>query len=336
MRAFSVKTSLLKLGLLSLLLLLLGSGCKKRSWQRIPNGKLEQILTELYSARGIGQTLYLTSAQQDSIYASILKSHGVSQDDLDSTIYYLSASKAKLLQKIIAQSSASIQREVDILERTTGFFKIGLEDGENNFYSPLPDTLSCPVTPLSTYPICINKEQGIYLWKVALADIPHLPSTIHQIEIQGLISGTQLLEQGQMPYIALSKQLDAKTPPLAMESVSKRLPSAGVFVLTLGESAPERATAPKEPEVPTSPTDSILSGLTDSIATGLTDSISNVPTDSIAESLPVSTPHKERKSAVPHFSAKDTVTISIYSLPTDYLGTQSLHFRLHDLRIIAR
>ena len=104
MRAFSVKTSLLKLGLLSLLLLLLGSGCKKRSWQRIPNGKLEQILTELYSARGIGQTLYLTSAQQDSIYASILKSHGVSQDDLDSTIYYLSASKAKLLQKIIALS----------------------------------------------------------------------------------------------------------------------------------------------------------------------------------------------------------------------------------------
>ena len=328
MRAFSVKTSLLKLGLLSVLLLLLGSGCKKRSWQRIPNGKLEQILTELYSARGIGQTLYLTSAQQDSIYASILQAHGVSQDDLDSTIYYLSASKAKLLQKIIAQSSASIQREVDILERTTGFFKVGLEDGENNFYSPLPDTLSCPVTPLSTYPICINKEQGIYLWKVALADIPHLPSTIHQIEIQGLISGTQLLEQGQMPYIALSKQLDAKTPPLAMESVSTRLPSSGVFVLTLGESAPERATVPKEPEVPTSPTDSILSGLTDSIATG--------STDNIAESLPVSKPHKERKGAVPHFSARDTVTISIYSLPTDYLGTQSLHFRLHDLRIIAR
>ena len=88
--------------------------------------------------------------------------------------------------------------------------------------------------------------------------------------------------------------------------------------------------------MPTSPTDSILSDLTDSIATGLTDSIANAPTDSIAESLPVSTPHKERKGAVPHFSARDTVTISIYSLPTDYLGTQSLHFRLHDLRIIAR
>ena len=151
MRAFSVKTSLLKLGLLSVLLLLLGSGCKKRSWQRIPNDKLEQILTELYSARGIGQTLYLSSDQQDSIYVSILQAHGVSQEDLDSTIYYLSASKAKLLQKIIAQSSASIQREVDILERTTGFFRIGSEDGENNFYSPLPDTLSYPVTPLSTY-----------------------------------------------------------------------------------------------------------------------------------------------------------------------------------------
>ena len=116
MRAYSVKVSLLKFGLLSVLLLLLGSGCKRRSWQRIPNGKLEQLLTELYTARGIGQTLYLSSDQQDSIYASILKSHGVSQEDLDSTIYYLSASKAKLLQKIIAQSSASIQREVEILE----------------------------------------------------------------------------------------------------------------------------------------------------------------------------------------------------------------------------
>ena len=320
MRAFSVKTSLLKLGLLSVLLLLLGSGCKKRSWQRIPNDKLEQILTELYSARGIGQTLYLSSDQQDSIYVSILQAHGVSQEDLDSTIYYLSASKAKLLQKIIAQSSASIQREVEILERTTGFFRADSEGDGGYFYSPLPDTLSCPVTPLSTYPISINSRQSSYLWKIALADLPHLPDTIHQIEIQGLISGSHIPEQGQMPCIALSKQLDAKTPPLAMESVSTRLPIGGVFVLTLGESAPESTAEPSEPEEPTIPTDSILSGLT----------------DSLANSLPESAPKKEHKRAVPHFSAKDTLTISIYSLPTDYLGTQSLHFRLHDLRIIAR
>lgn len=320
MRAFSVKASLLKLGLLSVLLLLLGSGCKKRSWQRIPNGKLEQILTELYSARGIGQTLYLSSNQQDSIYVSILQAHGVSQEDLDSTIYYLSASKAKLLQKIIAQSSASIQREVEILERTTGFFRAGSEGDGGYFYSPLPDTISCPVVPLSTYPICINNRQSDYLWKVALADIPHLPDTIHQIEIQGLISGSHIPEQGQMPCIALSKQLDAKMPPLAMESVSTRLPIGGVFVLTLGESASESTAEPSEPEEPTIPTDSILSSLTD----GMTDSFS------------VSGPHKERARAVPHFSAKDTVTISIYSLPTDYLGTQSLHFKLHDLRIVAR
>lgn len=325
MRAYSVKVSLLKFGLLSVLLLLLGSGCKRRSWQRIPNDKLEQLLTELYTARGVGQTLYLSSDQQDSIYASILKSHGVSQEDLDSTIYYLSASKAKLLQKIIAQSSASIQREVEILERTTGFFKVGLEGDEGNFYSPLPDSLSCRVTPLSTYPIRISKEQSSYLWKVALADIPNLPDTIHQIEIQGLVSGTRLPEEFQMPYIAISKQLDATPPPLAMESASMQLPIGGVFSLTLGSATPENASEP------TSSTDS-LSNTIDSIANGLMDSMP----DSTPKSLPVSRPRKESVRTAPHFSVGDTISISIYSQPSDYLGTQSLHFRLQELRIVAR
>lgn len=325
MRAYSVKVSLLKFGLLSVLLLLLGSGCKRRSWQRIPNGKLEQLLTELYTARGVGQTLYLSSDQQDSIYASILKSHGVSQEDLDSTIYYLSASKAKLLQKIIAQSSASIQREIEILERTTGFFQIGMSGDEGNLYSPLPDSLSCRVTPLSTYPIRISKEQSSYLWKVALADIPNLPDTIHQIEIQGLVSGTQLPEESQMPYIALSKQLDATPPPLAMESVSTQLPIGGTFMLTLGAATPEKTTEP------TSSTDS-LSNTIDSIANGLMDSMS----DSMPKRLPVSRPRKEPVRTAPHFSVGDTISISIYSQPSDYLGTQSLHFRLQELRIIAR
>ena len=325
MRAYSVKVSLLKFGLLSVLLLLLGSGCKRRSWQRIPNDKLEQLLTELYTARGVGQTLYLSSDQQDSIYASILKSHGVSQEDLDSTIYYLSASKAKLLQKIIAQSSASIQREVEILERTTGFFKVGLEGDEGNFYSPLPDSLSCRVTPLSTYPIRISKEQSSYLWKVALADIPNLPDTIHQIEIQGLVSGTRLPEEFQMPYIAISKQLDATPPPLAMESASMQLPIGGVFSLTLGAATPEKT------EEPTSSTDS-LSNTIDSIANGLMDSMP----DSMPKSLPVSRPRKEPVRTAPHFSVGDTISISIYSQPSDYLGTQSIHFRLQELRIVAR
>ena len=309
MRAYSVKVSWLKFGLLSMLLLLLGSGCKKRSWQRIPNDKLEKLLTELYTARGVGQTLYLTSDQQDSIYASILKSHGVSQEDLDSTI----------------------QREVEILERTAGFFQIGLEGDGGNFYSPLPDTLSCRVTPLSTYPVRINKEQSSYLWKVALADIPNLPDTIHQIEIQGLVSGTRLPEQGQMPYIALSKQLDATPPPLAMESVSTQLPIGGAFVLTLGTSTPERTAEPKKEPEPTSSTDSLSKAL-DSIANGLMDSMS----DSMSNSLPASRPLKEPVRTPPHFSVGDTISISIYSLPSDYLGAQSLHFRLQELRIIAR
>ena len=329
MRAYSVKVSLLKFGLLSVLLLLLGSGCKRRSWQRIPNGKLEQLLTELYTARGVGQTLYLSSDQQDSIYASILKSHGVSQEDLDSTIYYLSASKAKLLQKIIAQSSASIQREVEILERTTGFFQIGMRGDEGNLYSPLPDSLSCRVTPLSTYPIRISKEQSCYLWKVALADIPNLPDTIHQREIQGLVSGTQLPEESQMPYIAISKQLDATPPPLAMESVSMQLPIGGVFSLTLGAATPEKTAEP------TSSTDS-LSNTIDSIANGLMDSVSDSMPDSMPKSLPVSRPRKEPVRTAPHFSVGDTISISIYSQPSDYLGTQSLHFRLQELRIVTR
>ena len=329
MRANSVKVSLLKLGLLSALLLLLGSSCKRRSWQRIPNDELEQLLTELYTARGVGQTLFLSSDQQDSIYASILKSHGVSQEDLDSTIYYLSASKAKLLQKIIAQSSASIQREVEILERTTGFFQIGMRGDEGNLYSPLPDSLSCRVTPLSTYPIRISKEQSCYLWKVALADIPNLPDTIHQIEIQGLVSGTQLPEESQMPYIAISKQLDATPPPLAMESVSMQLPIGGVFSLTLGAATPEKTAEP------TSSTDS-LSNTIDSIANGLMDSVSDSMPDSMPKSLPVSRPRKEPVRTAPHFSVGDTISISIYSQPSDYLGTQSLHFRLQELRIVTR
>lgn len=342
MRAYSVKVSLLKLGLLSVLLLLLGSGCKRRSWQRIPNDELEQLLTELYTARGVGQTLYLTSDQQDSVYASILKSHGVSQEDLDSTIYYLSGSKAKLLQKIIAQSSASIQREVEILERTAGFFSIGLEGGEGNFYSPLPDSLSCRVTPLSTYPIRINKERSSYHWRVALADIPNLPDTIRQVEIQGLVSGTHLPEQGQMPYIAISKQLDATPPPLAMESVSQRLPIGGAFLLTLGSSPLGRNSEPKEEkseqqlEELASSIDSLSSNLTDSITKESTNSIEKDLTSGVVDDLPVSRPQKKPARPVPRFSVGDTISISIYSLPSDYLGAQSLHFRLQELRIIAR
>ncbi len=328
MRANSVKVSLLKLGLLSALLLLLGSGCKRRSWQRIPNDELEQLLTELYTARGIGQTLFLSSDQQDSIYASILKSHGVSQEDLDSTIYYLSGSKAKLLQKIIAQSSASIQREVEILERTTGFFRISLESDEGNFYSPLPDTLSCRVTPLSTYPVRISKEQSSYHWRVALADIPNLPDTIRQVEIQGLVSGTHLPEQGQMPRIALSKQLDATPPPLAMESVSSRLPIGGAFVLTLGSTTPESTAEPKEELESTSSMDSVANSLANLMPSDLT--------GNVVDNLSVSRSNKEPARSVPHFSVSDTISISIYSLPSDYLGAQSLHFRLQELRIIAR
>lgn len=333
MRANSVKISLLKLGLLSvLLLLLLGSSCKRRSWQRIPNDELEQLLTELYTARGVGQTLYLTSDQQDSVYASILKSHGVSQEDLDSTIYYLSGSKAKLLQKIIAQSSASIQREVEILERTAGFFRISLEGDEGNFYSPLPDTLSCRVTPLSTYPVRISKEQSSYHWRVALADIPNLPDTIRQVEIQGLVSGTHLPEQGQMPRIALSKQLDATPPPLAMESVSSRLPIGGAFVLTLGSTTPEStAESTAEPREELESTSSM-----DSIASNLANLMSSDPTSNVVDNLSVSRSNKEPARSVPHFSVSDTISISIYSLPSDYLGAQSLHFRLQELRIIAR
>lgn len=332
MRAYSVKVSLLKLGLLSVLLLLLGSSCKRRSWQRIPNDELEQLLTELYTARGVGQTLYLTSDQQDSVYASILKSHGVSQEDLDSTIYYLSGSKAKLLQKIIAQSSASIQREVEILERTTGFFRISLEGDEGNFYSPLPDTLSCRVTPLSTYPVRISKEQSSYHWRVALADIPNLPDTIRQVEIQGLVSGTHLPEQGQMPCIALSKQLDATPPPLAMESVSSRLPIGGAFVLTLGSTTPEStAESTAEPREELESTSSM-----DSVANSLANLMPSDLTGNVVDNLSVSQSNKEPARSVPHFSVSDTISISIYSLPSDYLGAQSLHFRLQELRIIAR
>lgn len=333
MRANSVKVSLLKLGLLSvLLLLLLGSSCKRRSWQRIPNDELEQLLTELYTARGVGQTLYLTSDQQDSVYASILKSHGVSQEDLDSTIYYLSGSKAKLLQKIIAQSSASIQREVEILERTAGFFSIGLEGGEGNFYSSLPDSLSCRVTPLFTYPIRINKERSSYHWRVALADIPNLPDTIRQVEIQGLVSGTHLPEQSLMPCIAISKQLDATPPPLAMESVSQRLPIGGAFVLTLGSTTPEStAESTAEPREELESTSSM-----DSIASNLANLMLSDPTSNVVDNLSVSRSNKEPARSVPHFSVSDTISIFIYSLPSDYLGAQSLHFRLQELRIIAR
>lgn len=311
-----MKASCTSVKLLLLLLLcgLLAVGCSKRSWQRIPNDQLQQLLTELYTARGVGQALYISAAEQDSIYASILQAHGVSQEDLDSTIYYLSATKAKVLQKIIAQASASIERDVEIFERTTGSFRVGIDGDEGYFYSPLPDTLSRLVTPLSPYPICINKRQSSYHWKIALADIPHLPDTVRQVEIQGLISGTQLPEQGQMPYIALSKQLDATPPPLAIESTSTQLPLGGRFVLTLGTAQTE-PTAP-QPQDPNSPIDSVTNGL--------------------ADTLSVTPPRKAPHRPVPSFSAGDTLSITIYGLPTAYESERSLLFRLYDLRIIAR
>lgn len=314
-----MKASFTSVKLLLLLLLcgLLAVGCSKRSWRRIPNDQLQQLLTELYTARGVGQALYISAAEQDSVYASILQAHGVSQEDLDSTIYYLSATKAKVLQKIIAQASASIERDVEILERTTGSFRVGIDGDEGYFYSPLPDTLSRLVTPLSPYPICINKRQSSYHWKIALADIPHLPDTVRQVEIQGLISGTQLPEQGRMPYIALSKQLDATPPPLAVESTSTQLPLGGRFVLTLG-------TAPTEPTEPTAPQPQEPNSHVDSVANGLADTLSVTP--------PRKAPHRP----VPKFSAGDTLSITIYGLPTAYESERSLLFRLYDLRIIAR
>ena len=104
-----------------------------------------------------------------------------------------------------------------------------------------------------------------------------------------------------------------------------QLPIGGVFSLTLGAATPEKT------EEPTSSTDS-LSNTIDSIANGLMDSMP----DSMPKSLPVSRPRKEPVRTAPHFSVGDTISISIYSQPSDYLGTQSLHFRLQELRIVAR
>lgn len=296
----------LRLGLLIALVALLGVGCKRRSWHRIPNGKLQTLLTELYTARGIGQALYLTPDEQDSLYTSILRTHKVSQEDLDSTIYYLSASKAKVLQKIIAQSSSSIQRKVAILERNTGFSNLDLsaafgevvEEEHEYFYMPLSDSISCRVTALSPYPIQINEQQHSYRWQIALADIPNLPETIREVEIQGLISDTRLPSQYQMPYIALSKQLDGTHAPFGSESVSTQLPFGGQFRLTLVQ------------DTESSMVDMMTSD----------------------DSLTVATP----PSHMLHFSASDTISVSIYAPPTDYLSKTALRFKLHDLRIIAR
>ena len=117
-----------------------------------------------------------------------------------------------------------------------------------------------------------------------------------------------------MPYIALSKQLDATPPPLAVESTSTQLPLGGRFVLTLG-TAPTKPTATQQQE-PNSYVDSVANGL--------------------ADTLSVTSPHTVPHRPVPKFSAGDTLSITIYGLPTAYESERSLLFRLYDLRIIAR
>ncbi len=281
------RSSLVKLGLVFLLFALLGGGCRKQSWHRISNSELEKLLAELYIARGVGQSLYLTSEQQDSLYSSILQTHKLTQEDLDSTIYYLSSSKAKVLLKIIDRSKASVQRELDLLERAAeeGYDIGKIKSEQKDFYMPLSDSISCSVTILSPYPIQINRSKSYYQWQVALSDIPNHPETIWQVEIEGLVCGTVLPAQYQMPMITISKQLNGNPPPLAMQSVTRRLPIGGTFKLSLGEKG----------------------------ATGSEGSID----------FPLL------------FTPTDTVTVSVYCLPTDYLDSQSLYFKLQDLRIVA-
>ena len=107
-----------------------------------------------------------------------------------------------------------------------------------------------------------------------------------------------------------------------------QLPIGGVFSLTLGSATPENASEPTEEPEPTS--------YMDSISSSLTDLMSSDPTGSVVGDHPVSRPRKEPVRTAPHFSVGDTISISIYSQPSDYLSTQSLHFRLQELRIVAR
>ncbi len=74
----------------------------------------------------------------------------------------------------------------------------------------------------------------------------------------------------------------------------------------------------------------------DSVANSLANLMPSDLTGNVVDNLSVSRSNKEPARSVPHFSVSDTISISIYSLPPDYLGAQSLHFRLQELRIIAR
>src|SRR3712207_1419963 len=86
--------------LLAVLLLCGSNSCSRRDWHELSERKLQDVLTDLYLARAVGQSAGISPSQADSVYQDVLRRHGVTQMDIDSTIFYLSASKANVLEKV--------------------------------------------------------------------------------------------------------------------------------------------------------------------------------------------------------------------------------------------
>lgn len=71
-----------------LLLLLLVYGCNHKPKEVLPEDEMVDLLTDLQLAEGYLNSAGPNSVERDALIASVLKKHGVSQAQLDSTIAY--------------------------------------------------------------------------------------------------------------------------------------------------------------------------------------------------------------------------------------------------------
>lgn len=222
--------------LLAVLLLCGSNSCSRRDWHELSERKLQNVLTDLYLARAVGQSAGISPSQADSVYQDVLRRHGVTQMDIDSTIFYLSASKANVLEKVALQAANSLSPQLALLERSVQhqFAPDGYMMGETqSYFLPQNDSISLLITPQQRAFLQFEAPQDSYSWQVALKDVPHCPPTIRSVMVSGLAYDLQTLSQDLRPWINVSVHRQDGKPSYRSESSTLQLPHNGPFEVYL-------------------------------------------------------------------------------------------------------
>lgn len=218
-------------GVLFFFLVGVGTGCQQRkSWKKLSAKKVENLLCDLYFAEGM-----LAVANFDEVpdtvrvmlYNDIYKRHGATQEDLDSTLFYMSASQIKLLIEVVSKAEKRIEKfQTDYLAKRVEMATPGsvwLTQWEEQFREKSKFLLA--TGPILLYPSSTFSPQS-YTFNIPYEE--HEPA---MLQLRGHLSGLQRNKASLSFLLSVEfPQKDADPKVLQQEFFTT---TDGVFTLLL-------------------------------------------------------------------------------------------------------